>query len=78
MASPLRRLVPAAIGLGTGLALAAAAGKSLTALLAGVSPFDATIYFGTVAATAVMAATGSILPAWRAARLDPTSALRSE
>jgi putative ABC transport system permease protein len=71
-------LVPAAVGLGTGLALAAAAGQALTALLAGVSPFDATIYLGTVAATAVMAATGALLPALRAARLDPVTALRSE
>jgi predicted permease len=75
--------------LGEGLALAAAgaalgalvglfAGRSMEALLAGVRPTDGAT-FATAAATAfVMTIAGSILPAIRALRLDPTRALRSE
>jgi predicted lysophospholipase L1 biosynthesis ABC-type transport system permease subunit len=68
----------AAVGVLFGLALAWAAGRSLEALLAGVSPRD----FATFAAAAGLALAttllGSLLPAWRAARVDPLTAIRFE
>ena len=65
-------------GIGLGLALAWAAGHSLEALLAGVSPRDA-VTFATAAGLAVATAlAGSLLPAWRAARVDPLKAIRVE
>ena len=68
----------AAVGLGLGLALAWAAGRSLEALLAGVSPVD-TATFATAAGLAVATAVaGSLLPAWWAAQVDPLKVIRVE
>jgi hypothetical protein len=68
----------AGAGVGLGLALAWAAGRSLEALLAGVSPRDA-VTFSTAALVVVAAAlAGSLAPAWRAARVDPLRVIRSE
>jgi predicted permease len=71
-------LAPAAAGALLGLALAAAAGRAMRALLVGVSPLDATTYAAALGAVLLMAAAGAALPARRAARLDPTTALRAE
>jgi ABC-type antimicrobial peptide transport system permease subunit len=68
----------AGAGVGLGLALAWAAGRSLEALLAGVSPSDA-MSFATAALVALLAAlAGSLAPAWRAARVDPLRVIRVE
>ncbi len=68
----------ALIGGGIGLALAMAAGKLLSFMLYGVSPFDPL----TIAAVSVLmiglSLLASIIPARRAARVDPAIALRSE
>ena len=66
------------VGLAAGLPAAAATGRSLAALLYGVSPFDP-VTVATVVATVVLAAlAASAIPARRAARLDPMAALRAE
>jgi putative ABC transport system permease protein len=71
-------LVLAALGVGLGLAVAFAAGQSLQAVLAGVSPRDSLVF---VTATVVALATtlaGGLLPARRALRVDPLTAIRAE
>jgi ABC-type antimicrobial peptide transport system permease subunit len=50
----------------------------MRALLAGVSPFDAATYGAAAAIVLVIALVGAALPAIRAARLDPVTALRAE
>ena len=71
-------LIVTGIGLGVGLSAAAAAGRGLAGLLYGVSPYDP-MTFAAVAALVVAAAlAASIIPARRAARLDPMIALRAE
>jgi putative ABC transport system permease protein len=53
-------------------------GRLVSALVFGISPHDWTTFFG---ATIVLAAVGSacsVLPAWRASRVDPIVALRQE
>ena len=71
-------LIVTGIGLAVGLGAAAAAGRGLAGLLYGVSPYDP-MTFATVAALVVAAAlAASIIPARRAARLDPIIALRAE
>lgn len=61
-----------------GLALAYAAGRSLEALLAGVRPADGLAFSAAIVLALVMTLSGSLLPALRAARVDPTIALRAE
>jgi ABC-type antimicrobial peptide transport system permease subunit len=68
----------AAAGLGLGLLASLAAGRLLGALLVDVRPADpATMALGT-ALLAAVAFAACILPARRAARVDPMIVLRSE
>jgi hypothetical protein len=61
-----------------GLMAAWAASRSFQALLAGISAADATTY-GVAAALAVsIGLAGSLVPAWRAMRVDPVAAMRDE
>jgi putative ABC transport system permease protein len=71
-------VVLAGLGLIFGLALAYAAGRSMQAILAGVSPADATAVGGAVALVLVATLAGTLAPALRAARVDPLVAIRSE
>jgi ABC-type lipoprotein release transport system permease subunit len=70
--------VLACLGMVLGLVLSFFAGRSLGTLLAGVGPFDIL----TVAVSCVLALTltlsGSLLPALRAMRSDPTSVIRGQ
>ncbi len=68
----------AAIGLGVGCLLAAAAVRLLSGLLYGVSVADPLAW--TIAAVALLAVAGlaNLVPARRAARVDPSSALRTD
>jgi predicted lysophospholipase L1 biosynthesis ABC-type transport system permease subunit len=68
----------AAAGVVLGVALAYAAGRALEALLAGVSPRDAPPFLTAVGLALVMTIAGSLLPALRAVRVDPLTAIRAE
>ena len=67
-----------AMGLGLGLALSAGAARSLRALLYEVGERDPLSYLGGAALIALVAVIASLLPARRAAKVEPTVALRSE
>jgi predicted permease len=67
-----------AIGLAIGLAGSLAAGKLTRALLFEISPMDPVTYIVVPAVLAAVAVTAAMLPARRAARVDPIVALRSE
>ena len=73
-----RGLLLALSGVVLGMALAVAAGRALQAVLAGVSPSDPQIFGGAVALALVMTLLGSLLPAVRAMRVDPITAIRTE
>ncbi|MGO9261082.1 MAG: ADOP family duplicated permease [Bryobacteraceae bacterium] len=75
LASNLRAL---AWGLAAGLAGAFAATRLLRSMMNGVSPFDPLAYAGVFALLIAAAAAASALPARRAARVDPVTALRWE
>lgn len=67
-----------AIGVVVGVALALAAGKLVASLLYGVAPHDPltmTLVGVTLLAVAALAA---LIPAWRASRVDPVTALRAD
>jgi putative ABC transport system permease protein len=70
--------VLAAVGAGVGLAAAYGTGQALRAILAGVSPADPAAFLAAVALACLMTAAGSLLPALRAARVDPLTAIRVE
>jgi predicted permease len=67
-----------AFGLVAGLALAYAAGRTMQALLAGVSPHDGVTFAAAVAVSALTAGAGCLLPALRALRVDPLAVMRAE
>jgi hypothetical protein len=71
-------LTPVAIGAVAGLALAAFGSRILVRQLYGLSPLDPVSFTGAAAFLLVAAAAAAWLPARRAARVDPVTALRHE
>ena len=67
-----------AIGLGVGLAAAAGVARLLATLLYEVSPFEPGIYATVAAVFAAVAVLACWLPSWRASRVDPLVALRTD
>jgi putative ABC transport system permease protein len=68
----------AGLGIAAGLIGALAATRLLAGLLFGVGPTDPSTFVATAAALGFVAAIASLLPALRAVRTDPITALRSE
>jgi putative ABC transport system permease protein len=66
------------LGIVIGMAGATVASQALVTLLFGISRLDSTTYFGVVALLTGVSAIACGFPAWRAARVPPSLALRSE
>lgn len=66
----------AAAGAAIGLVAAAAMSGALRALLFGVGPRDVVSFGGATALVMTIALLASVVPAWKASRTDPLSALR--
>jgi putative ABC transport system permease protein len=69
-------LLAVGVAIGTGLSLAST--RAARALLYGLKPYDPLTLAMAAASLAVVAAAASYLPAFRAARIHPTEALRDE
>jgi putative ABC transport system permease protein len=71
-------LILALIGIGVGLAAALVAARFVSSIVYGVSPSDPFSYLTIAAILLAVAVVASFIPARRATRLDPMSALRYE
>jgi putative ABC transport system permease protein len=71
-------MILAAIGIVAGLVTAAAGTQLIEGLLFGVTPTDPFTFAFAAAAMAVASFSAAFLPAWRAARVAPATALRTE
>jgi predicted permease len=66
------------IGVGLGVAAALAAARLLGRLVVGVRPSEPLTFITMISVLVVAALFASLVPAWRASRVDPVSALRQE
>ena len=66
------------LGLSAGLVAAVASGRLVESFLYGLSPAEPMVVGGAAVLLALVAFTAGAIPAWRAARTDPTLALREE
>jgi predicted permease len=71
-------LILTAAGIAIGIPLSLLLGRALTSALYGVKPYDAVSYAVAALGIAVVGIAASVLPARRAASVDPLTALRSE
>jgi predicted permease len=71
-------LRPAIFGLGFGLAASVAAVRLIQSMLYKTEPFDPAVFALVAATLLLVAAAACLVPAWRASRLDPMQALRTE
>lgn len=68
----------ATIGVAIGVFLSIASSRFLASMLFGVKSLDVTTYALVIAAVVPVVLLASAIPAWRASRVDPVTALRSE
>jgi len=64
------------LGIGTGIVLAAVLGSALASVLYGISAWSPVVYFAVALLLALVAGVATLIPAWRATRIDPAMALR--
>lgn len=71
-------LRPALFGLGLGLVASFVTTRIFQSMLFGTKPLDPIVLSGVIAALLAVAVLACLAPAWRASRLDPMQALRTE
>jgi ABC-type antimicrobial peptide transport system permease subunit len=71
-------LVMICVGVGVGILAALAAGRILNRLVEGMRPADVSTFAITIPVLVIAALFASFVPARRASRVDPVSALRQQ
>lgn len=71
-------LVLTGIGILIGIGVATALTRLMATMLFGIGPLDPLTYVAVSAGLGVVSAVATYLPAWRASRVDPVVALRSD
>ena len=71
-------LSPALFGLGLGLLLSMVTTRIFQSMLFGTRPLDPVVLSGVIGTLLLVAILACLAPAWRASRLDPMQALRTE
>jgi putative ABC transport system permease protein len=74
----LEGMRPTLIGVALGLAGALALGRVVSSLIYGVSAYDPATFAAVSALLAMVALVASVIPAYRATKVDPMRALREE
>jgi putative ABC transport system permease protein len=69
---------PALLGLGLGLAVSVLATRLFQSMLFGTKPLDPVVLSSVVGTLFAVAILACLIPAWRASRLDPMQALRTD
>ena len=72
------RMLVVGTGVAAGVVSALALGRFVAPLLFGVTASDPSTLLGGAAVLTAIAIAASLLPAWRAARIDPATALRAD
>jgi predicted permease len=67
-----------AIGVALGILVALALGRLVASLLYGLSPRDPVVMAAAALVLCAIGITASLIPAWRASRVDPATALRAD
>jgi predicted permease len=71
-------LRPALVGLALGMAASVATTRLIRSVLYGTSALDATVFVMVILTLLLSSTAACLVPAWRAARIDPMRALRAE
>ena len=71
-------LRPALIGLALGIGASVAVTRLIRSVLYGTSPLDPTVFVLVIVTLLLSSTAACLVPAWRAARIDPMHALRAE
>ncbi len=71
-------LRPALLGLGIGMVLSVGVTRLIGSVLYGTSPLDVGVFVAVIATLLLSATAACLLPAWRAARINPMCALRAD
>ena len=66
------------VGIGIGLAAAASFSTLMSTMLHDVKPLDPATFVAVAVALTAVAIAASLVPAWRATRVDPVRALKAE
>jgi ABC-type lipoprotein release transport system permease subunit len=75
---PLDGLRPPLLGSALGIAVSAAATRLTASVLFNTGPLDVEVFVSVTARLLLTAGAACLYPAWRASRLDPMQAPRSE
>jgi predicted permease len=67
-----------AIGAGIGVWVALMTGQAMASLLYATAPYDPAVLVGTALTLVIVTTCASLVPAWKATRLNPTEALSAE
>ena len=70
------QIAPLAVGVITGLIISAWAVRFVQSYLYGLTPYDARVWIVAVLLVSITATAGTLIPALRASRIDPSPALR--
>jgi predicted permease len=71
-------MAPVAIGMAIGLGFALVGGRVLASRLFGIGPHDLLSFAGAAVFLSIVAAVATVIPVWRAVRIDPLIALRQD